>query len=110
LQYFIRPFIDTFSQFGEPAKKQMRVYLGRVGVISKREAIKKKNDAMLGEIRGLEIDRWLSEKGKPAWFKAATRPESFRACPGTCGPTSAISCRESSQRPSNGAYGKTQTP
>ena len=122
-QYYVRPFVDTFDQNGEPIKKQQRVYLGRVAEVSKRDAIKKKNevmarinrsqvmlqaqlrfgelldyyleqfvknpqkvaastrakyethienhirpawkDLMLCEVRGLEIDRWLSEKGKP---------------------------------------------
>ena len=45
-QYSIRPFIDTFDQFGEPAKKQMRIYLGRVSEVTKRDAIKKKNEVM----------------------------------------------------------------
>src|SRR4051794_20649626 len=45
-QYFIRPFIDTFDQNGEPIKRQQRVYLGRVGEVGKREATKKKNEVM----------------------------------------------------------------
>jgi hypothetical protein len=45
-QYFIRPFIDTFDQNGEPIKKQQRIYLGMVGEISKRDAIRKKAEVM----------------------------------------------------------------
>lgn len=131
-QYYIRPFIDTFDKNGEPIKKQERVYLGRVGEISKRDAIKKKaevmarinksqvmlqaqlrfgdlldyyleqfvknpekvaastrakyethienhirpawKDCMLCEVRPLEIDRWLSEKGKPRVSEIGGKP------------------------------------
>ena len=27
-QYFIRPFVDTFDQNGEPIKRQQRIYSG----------------------------------------------------------------------------------
>jgi len=122
-RYYVRPFIDTFDANGEPTKKQQRIYLGRVSELTKRDAIRKKNEIMarvnrtqivlqaqlpfgqlldyyleqfvknpeklavstrakyeahiekhvrpawkdtpLCEIRGLEIDRWLSEKAKP---------------------------------------------
>ena len=45
-QYFIRTFVDTFEQNGEPTKKQQRVYLGRIAEVGKRDAIKKKNEIM----------------------------------------------------------------
>ena len=45
-RYYIRPFVDTFDQSGRPAKTQIRVYLGRLADMSKRNAIKKKNEVM----------------------------------------------------------------
>jgi integrase len=45
-QYYIRPWIDTFDQQGQPTKVQKRIYLGRTAEISKRDALKKKAEIM----------------------------------------------------------------
>jgi hypothetical protein len=34
-QYYIRPWIDTFDQQGQPTKVQKRIYLGRTSEMSK---------------------------------------------------------------------------
>lgn len=45
-RYYIRPYVDTFDEDGRPAKKQVRIYLGRVAELKKRDAIRKKNEVM----------------------------------------------------------------
>jgi hypothetical protein len=45
-QYYIRPWIDTFDQQGQPTKLQKRIYLGRTAEISRRDALKKKAEIM----------------------------------------------------------------
>ncbi|HEX3875402.1 MAG TPA: site-specific integrase [Bryobacteraceae bacterium] len=45
-KWYIRPFIDTFDEQGNPAKKQQRIYLGRCAEVKKREAITKKNEIL----------------------------------------------------------------
>lgn len=45
-RWYFRPFVDTFDQNGNPTRKQVRVYLGSVSRVGKREAISKKNEAL----------------------------------------------------------------
>ena len=45
-RYYIRPYVDTFDENGHPAKRQVRIYLGRVAEMKKRDAIKRKNEVM----------------------------------------------------------------
>lgn len=45
-RYYIRPWVDTFDESGSPCRKQQRIYLGRVAETKKRDAIKRKNEAM----------------------------------------------------------------
>lgn len=44
--YYIRPYIDTLDENGNMVREQKKIYLGRVGEISKRDAIRKKTEVM----------------------------------------------------------------
>lgn len=45
-RWYIKPYVDTFDENGQPTRKQQRIYLGRVSELGKREATKKKNEVM----------------------------------------------------------------
>ena len=84
-QYYIRPWIDTFDQQGQPTKIQKRIYLGRTAEISKKDALKKKAEVMarinrtqvvlLAQVRfGEVLDYYLNEfVHNPEKLSASTR-------------------------------------
>lgn len=45
-RWFIRPYIDSFDDQGQPCKVQQRIYLGSCVEMKKREALAKRNEIM----------------------------------------------------------------
>ena len=45
-RWMIRPYVDKLDENGNVARRQERIYLGRVSEMGKRDAIKRKNEVM----------------------------------------------------------------
>jgi integrase len=66
LDYYLQQFVRNPEKLAASTRAKYETHIAN----HIRPAWK---DAMLGEIRGLEIDRWLSEKGRPRMIETAGR-------------------------------------